>query len=1616
MLSKSYLSPFFFFIVTIVLLLSGVNARGTSAVPHITSVSSTSGIPLSNTVTITGAGFNDTAAGNCVYFGAVRATVNTATTTQLNVTVPVGALYTNIFVLNLTTGLSCHQQGFFTPYYDNSCYVSGSNLLKPQANIPITGTSSPHNGPRHTAMGDMDGDGKADLVVSTYDTINAGHSAVFVYRNISANGQILYASPVICTSAPGGTNVKLADLDGDGRLDIIVACSGSGVVSCIRNTTTAVGALSFATKKEVYPLSGTPEVAIADFDGDGRMDIAAVSYATATVKIFHNEMTSVPTGAFPTDFFGAYAAFDSFSVGSYSGAYPGSIFAADFDGDGKVDIVTSNTYDASVSVLRNTSSSGSFSFNTHIDYSIGGAPTEVQVADMDGDGKPEIIVADFFSNSVAVFANNSTSGTINTSSFSRFDYATKDSSYGLNVADLDGDGKTDIVISRGKANSISIIRNTNATGSPLSSSSFAALTTYATGAGAESQGFCIGDIDGDTKPDIAVANYNNNTISIFKNSSTPVSAPIIGVDSLCLHAVETLTSNHCTGAAGYWSVTNSHASIVGGIGIADTAAVITGLSAGVDTVVYAVVYLTDTTLVKYVVNIKSLADTGIITGVTNVCVGAAITLADTAISGTWSSSNTLLATVDTAGRVVGLAPGNVVINYTVASLSCGSLSAAHSVTINALPDAGTISGANGTCVGSSISLTASTAGGTWYNTNLLNVLATPSGVNNLISGLNVGTDTILYVVTTPLCGEDTAVKPIGILSTGVSLPIFGDTITCVHDTVQLSNGANGGLWTSSDLAVASVDGVTGKVIALGAGTTTILYSVSYTCGLVDTFIHFTVNPSPDAGVISGATYMCLGSQTTLTVTGANLVGSWSTSNSAVATIISSSGIATGVGLGTDTLFYTVSNSCGTATSFILDTVRAFPPIDSITGAHSICPATTLSLSSTGGGVVGTWASSDNTIVTVAAGVVTGVNSGTAIISYSVSTACGVMTDTAAILVYPHPSLSSLSDQAVCNGGTNVTIFNGTVAGSTFSWTNNNTTIGLGASGTGDTIIFVGTNTTDSVVSASVIVVPSANGCIGANDTFTISVEPTPMLSGTLSMVPICDSTVFNYVPASSTAAVTYLWRRAAVTGIANLAANGTDSTNEVLVNTTNLPIVVTYVYTLTVNGCTNTQNVTVTVNPKPKLTSSLTPADLCSDRLFSYSPAGNIIGAMFSWHRPSVAGINNLPASGTDNPNEILYNTTTAFVNVPYSFTTTAYGCSNTEIVTVKVQPKPILNGVTRDTLCSGTPFNFTGTVNVPSTTISWTRAAVTGITPATGTGSNIIRDTLNNSTFTRLNAIYVFVLSANGCTYNQNVVLTVDPLAAPAPVITTHSPSALCSNTQYQNFGTAFAPADTAVQYVWTATNATVFATGSSDQYSLVNFPDPGNAVIRVTANVKGINCFMNDSFAVNVSSAVSDRPSVLYFNHNQFVCLPSDEDTYQWGYDDAQLDSTIITGEVNQDYINPSPDFSKYYWVITTRNGCMQKTYYTAPVGVQDVNGIVVAMNIYPNPADQQVTVDVSGINTTGMELEIYNVIGQKVAIAALNNNKAVINVADLASGAYVVGCYNKGIKMATARFIKN
>ncbi|PKV66310.1 PKD-like domain-containing protein [Pontibacter ramchanderi] len=393
------------------------------------------------------------------------------------------------------------------------------------------------------------------------------------------------------------------------------------------------------------------------------------------------------------------------------------------------------------------------------------------------------------------------------------------------------------------------------------------------------------------------------------------------------------------------------------------------------------------------------------------------------------------------------------------------------------------------------------------------------------------------------------------------------------------------------------------------------------------------------------------------------------------------------------------------------------------------------------------------------------------VTYRVTTSangCAGTTESVVVTVNPSPKLSTLLTGSVCSGSTFSYEPASATPGATFSWTRAASGGNTASSGAGN-IDEVLTNSTTAPITVTYEITTRANGCSGEPQQLVVTVNPRPVLSSALTQT-VCSGSAFTYTPASATTGATYTWTRAAVPGISNAAVtNGTGSVNETLVNTTANPIDVIYVYTTTANGCAgnSTQNLVVTVNPRPQLSSTLIPAAICSGTSFSYEPASATEGATFSWTRAAVTNISNpavtTPVAGAVNEN--LVNTGTAPVTVTYRYTTTyasnGSSCAGTvQEVKVVVNPSPKLSSLLATSVCSGTPLSYTPASATTGTTFTWERLPATGITSdGAVSGSGPINQTLTNNTSNFINVTFRITSSANGCTgLTEDVVVQVNP------------------------------------------------------------------------------------------------------------------------------------------------------------------------------------------------------------------------------------------------------------------
>ncbi|MFI5220769.1 MAG: FG-GAP-like repeat-containing protein [Bacteroidia bacterium] len=451
------------------------------AQPTITSFSPTSG-PVGTIDTIIGTGFSTATTNNIVFYGATRATVNYSSSTMLVVAVPVGATYQPITVT--VSGLTTYSSKPFIITFTSSGsgFYSGSFASKVDF---TTGTY-----PWDISSGDIDGDGKTDVVVVNSSPSTNNFS---VFRNTGSSGTISFATKVDFATGYYPEFLAISDIDGDGKLDVLVANRADSTISIFRNTSTS-GTLSFAARISLSTSAVPSNIVIGDLNSDGKPDIAVAVGAASVVSIFRNTST---TGSI------SFA-----SKVDLSGTNPTYLSVGDIDLDGKPDVVVVNYITNTFSVFRNISSGSSILFATRIDISTGMYPGFCLLGDLDGDGKLEFI-NNSASGFINIFRNLSTSGTV--SFASSISLMPGSGAYGIYSGDLDGDGKPDLAAANSSSNSISVFKNLSSVGTLT----FASKVDFTTG----SSPVCLSmaDLDGDGKPDLCSANNSSYTISTLRN-------------------------------------------------------------------------------------------------------------------------------------------------------------------------------------------------------------------------------------------------------------------------------------------------------------------------------------------------------------------------------------------------------------------------------------------------------------------------------------------------------------------------------------------------------------------------------------------------------------------------------------------------------------------------------------------------------------------------------------------------------------------------------------------------------------------------------------------------------------------------------------------------------------------------------------------------------------------------------------------------------------------------------------------------------------------------------------------------------------------------------------------
>ena len=445
-----------------------------------------------------------------------------------------------------------------------------------------------------------------------------------------------------------------------------------------------------------------------------------------------------------------------------------------------------------------------------------------------------------------------------------------------------------------------------------------------------------------------------------------------------------------------------------------------------------------------------------IAGSNQLCVGSSINLTNATIGGVWTSTNTTVATVSATGEITALASGTATINYAVTNASGCTTTSSMTLNVNALPSVLAIAGANSLCVGSQVVYTNGVTGGTWSSNNVGIATVAQNGV---ITGVAAGTATISYTITNAAGCSSTVTKVVTVNALPTVAVVANGPLTfCQGGSVTLTaSGGTSYAWSNSTVTTPA------RTITT-SGTYTVTATNANGCFATSAPVVVNVLALPNAAIASTGSNICLGSTTTLTASG-GVSYAWSNGAQTASTTVNNSNTYTVTVTGANGCTATASNvvtvnanpavvvtasapltfcqggsvtlnatgaatyiwsngtlgssnvitqsgtyyaqgtnaaGCTSNSAVITVTVLPTPVVAALTGSNTVCEASTITLSSaTPGGV---WSTSNSFIATVNnAGVITGMNAGTAVITYTLSNGACNASVSASVTVLNSPA-------------------------------------------------------------------------------------------------------------------------------------------------------------------------------------------------------------------------------------------------------------------------------------------------------------------------------------------------------------------------------------------------------------------------------------------------------------------------------------------------------------------------------------------------------------------------------------------------------------------------------------
>jgi hypothetical protein len=1024
-----------------------------------------------------------------------------------------------------------------------------------------------------------------------------------------------------------------------------------------------------------------------------------------------------------------------------------------------------------------------------------------------------------------------------------------------------------------------------------------------------------------------------------------------------------------------------------------------------------------------------------VTAPASICEGSTAQLSPSS-GGTWTSSNAFIASISGSGIATGTSAGNVIFTFTNNATGCSNNTS--TVTINSLP---IVSSPSSICVGTTGQLSPAT-GGTWVSNN--SSIATVSGIG-LVTGASQGTVSFIFTNTTTLCSTTSSNLTVTIDGPSGTIAVNNTNLTgcsCFNASITVTtSGATEAKILYNDgqfvqLTPNTTQTVNYSYCNTGGSTITRTPTLYISNGTCETFIQssqtISINPIPTVDPIPEQ-IVCAGELTTpITFSGSNpnITYEWVHNNEAIGLLSAGTGFIPSFQAQNTSSFPLIStftvtpslNGClGTAINFTIS-VNPSATVNPIPDQIVCAGDSTTPITFSGSGQQYNWTNSNVNIGLAPSGtgniaaftaINNALNTQIATITVTpISSGCNSIPTTFTITVKPISTVNNPQDQVLCaNDSTQIINFSGAALTTNYNWTNDNQSIGLNSSGSGDIPSFLGQNNSTINQTANLSVTPILDGCVGTTQTFTIIVKPIPILNPVLDETVCQNSSTQTIVFSGSNPGTVYNWTQDSP----SIGCAGSGSTNFipsfVAQNTTTAPQIATFIVAPSLNGCLGTAiSFTITVMPLPTVIASPDQTVCHYDITIPVNFSGAINNTVYNWTLDNTSigvvssGTGNIPAFQAQNPSS--GSQIANFIVTPF-----LDGCTGiSDTFLISVNPLPLINAGNDITLCYGA--TFTPVATGTAITISWNNGVVQG------------------TSFTpTVTETYIATGTNMNCYTSDSITVTVNSLPQLTISAFDGEDSLACDGTLSVLVTDGTAP----YSYTWT---------NGLNNYTTASIQDLCSGTYSL-AVVDANGCSATNSAVINDTLIPTIVGDTLIFTDNIYQdSTIIGADTSAW-IENCTFDYALVTGATIDSYID-SGDSTIVTWIVALSTGStvsVDATYFMSPgtTGVYDLTlqlycsaksgpKFVIASSrlyyeastiglethslnaiyLYPNPTKS--TLSISGINSDFS----YKIIDLQGKLLKQGANEKKIEIEQLPAGTYVIGISTDS-EVKQLRFVK-